>query len=845
MDRQHAVSRTALCHWQLFERNAHGPLSHDELIGLRTRSGSYGSEVLLPVHEILEALGVIDSPARRGGQEPCLWVAQRDWLYRCQFPHRANGALRLLCAGLDTIVDVWLNGCLVHAHRNCYVPMELELTALQVENELILHVHAPEPWREGDAWCQQQLTAGVNRHRLLRKPAEDFNFFNGPKPSFTPMGPYAPMVVECMPHAALEQVQVDARPAADGSGTVALRATLRGRASAVRWRIHDPDGEVLHEQTQTADPQSVQVHLSRIRLWWPNGYGDHPMYRIECEVLADDQTVLDSAQRHVGFRDVEMNETLDCRVNGVPVHLWGANLTPLPGGSHRVDSSALRQLLDLAVTMNCTSLRAWGPGQPWPDELYQLADERGLLIWAEFAHTGGPWPDDDEFRAKCIAEAEHWIKRWRHHPSLLCWCGGNESYLGLDIDKPGVEIGNIRLFEEGYRDAVNRLDPLRCYVPNSPHGGTFGNCTRHGDTHLRTYEFWQPGDQFPNLVGETIRVTIPLRKTLERHLGSDLQWPTEFSGIRRRFEDPVVPESWIQALAPNQDWVRNRIGCMDELFDHANDPDALLDRLGQGTALYIRRSVERYRRGRDTEHGPRRCKGHYWWKFNDTFPMLYASLVDDLLEPNMAYYAMRRAYRPLLTSIEYGDQIRLWVVNDSATPVIGTLRLQRRDMRGDTIYRELQFPVQAAPGESVLVGDGDAFGMFYRRDLLVAILEDAQGRELDHCCEWLCPERHRWIAGEPTVTLRQDGDEVVLSATAMAARVQLTGRDPGGDEFGWYFSDNFIDVIPDREYRVEILGRHDQGCICATSPWSQHRTSLSWQRRRPERVESATRSFQR
>lgn len=49
--------------------------------------------------------------------------------------------------------------------------------------------------------------------------------------------------------------------------------------------------------------------------------------------------------------------------------------------------------------------------------------------------------------------------------------------------------------------------------------------------------------------------------------------------------------------------------------------------------------------------------------FNGTWPLIDSELFDYLIEPKMAYYALRRAYAPLLLSFEMGDSIFLWLCN--------------------------------------------------------------------------------------------------------------------------------------------------------------------------------------
>ena len=69
------------------------------------------------VHEVLLRHDVIETPWLPGRAEACRWVAERDWVYATRFAvEDAEGQHFLRLKGLDTIVDVYLNGTPVYEH---------------------------------------------------------------------------------------------------------------------------------------------------------------------------------------------------------------------------------------------------------------------------------------------------------------------------------------------------------------------------------------------------------------------------------------------------------------------------------------------------------------------------------------------------------------------------------------------------------------------------------------------------------------------------------------------------------------------------------------------------------
>ncbi|MFC1764062.1 hypothetical protein ACFL6U_18560, partial [Planctomycetota bacterium] len=95
------------------------------------------------VHDTLVHHGKIEAPWRSGAAEACQWVSDLDWLYACQFSApQSEAPARLRFLGLDTLVDVYLNGEHVASHWNMYLPLEIDVTGrLKPKNTLILHFH--------------------------------------------------------------------------------------------------------------------------------------------------------------------------------------------------------------------------------------------------------------------------------------------------------------------------------------------------------------------------------------------------------------------------------------------------------------------------------------------------------------------------------------------------------------------------------------------------------------------------------------------------------------------------------------------------------------------------------
>ena len=61
----------------------------------------------------------------------------------------------------------------------------------------------------------------------------------------------------------------------------------------------------------------------------------------------------------------------------------------------------------------------------------------------------------------------------------------------------------------------------------------------------------------------------------------------------------------------------------------------------------------------------------------------------------------------------------------------------------------------------------------------------------------------------------------------LARSIVLKGESEG-DEFGWYFDDNFFDLLPGEKKVVRILGKHKRGSITAKPFHSPYCTEIKW-----------------
>lgn len=512
-------------------------------------------------------------------------------------------------------------------------------------------------------------------------------------------------------------------------------------------------------------------------------------------------------------------------INGKKVRLFGGSLDPLQGYTHCYQPDREQRLFEMVENANMNTLRIWGEGIPLPDEFYDECDKRGILIWQEFFLGHGAYPDSEKIRDFCKKEAEYLVRRLRHHPSLLLWCGGNETLMGAEFQ--GSNPYGKEIFLEDFPEIVERLDKSRYYHPNSPYGGEWANDPREGDLHTYDCVWEYPYKSYPNFISEHIRTAPPVRHSLEKMIRGSI-WPEGFTGQVLAEGKNIMPDTWVERSHISAQGQR-KTGDYWEFYD-AKNADDLLYRLGAAYGKEIRRYGEQVRIGsKNPEVFSKRSKGYFACKLVDTWPKIYCASIDFFQEGYIPYYSLKRVFSPVLLCFQKEESIRLWGVNDSSKDIWGTVQYGILNIVSGRIQKVKEKKVFVAQGDAVIVDDLADFQFFSKDCVLFAVLDREDGEEALVCIDYVDIERHLKFP-EPNLKLELCGDELVITAERFARCIQITGEQEG-DKFGWLFTDNYFDMLPGQRKRVKILGNKEYGALYIKSQYGCCR-SISYTRER-------------
>jgi beta-mannosidase len=781
-------------------------------------------ELTLPtdVHTALVDAGRIPEPYADANESAVAWVAQREWWYRCTFgdvgpPPDTGERVTLVLHGLDTAVEIWLNGSRLGEHGSMFRPAELDVTGVldygganvlslrfanvvdaetdvsdvTVRDSLRLRRRKMQVAFGWDISCIL-LTVGVWQPIELRR---DRGAALG-APAFT--------TVHLDEHHKSAVVRiatgVDVFAAADE--TIELAYELRA-----------PDGELVARGPLARDGAAASAYLvvERPQLWWTHDLGRPSLYGLTIS-LAVDGRLSAVREARVGIRTVALDQSPDQEepparffrfvLNGRPLFARGANWVPEDLRLGVVPDEAYRERLGQAARANMNMIRVWGGGSYEKDAFYAACDELGLLIWHDFMFACLPYPDDVAFLAECEAEARHQVARLRTHPSMALWCGNNEAHTNHD------PAAGRALFGAVLPQAVAEEDGATPYWPGSPYGGDGFNSTRDGDTHdWRGFHGTVSG-----AFGEDGRADRSGTGRHWRRYASDIgRFVSEFgfaSAATRSTIDRWNDDDGRDPLSRVwQDRIRyvpgdSHVALFEEITGSPRTPNEWIDFTQLIQAEGLRFGIERFR-----ERKPQ-CSGALLWQLNDCWPGFTWSIVDFDGRAKPAYYAVARAFAPVLATVapREGGQFELWLVNDSPGDVddVLTLRIERFD---GTVLSEQRVPVRLAANAPAQLVRRFGWGRVVQPRSTYVTLEAERGsfapshqlfadfRELELPAVELTLDVHEVDEWTVDVTLTADG------FVPMAA---VDHPDPAVR-----YADNYLSVHPGRPRTIRARHPHE------------------------------------
>ncbi len=437
----------------------------------------------------------------------------------------------------------------------------------------------------------------------------------------------------------------------------------------------------------------LPIDIANPQLWYPAGYGAQPIYKFNTQLKIGKQ-LQDEATAKTGLRSIvlrrepdQWGRSFEFIVNGIPVFGKGADVIPFDSFPTRVTTQQYRQVLQSAVDANMNMIRHWGGGYYETDEFYDICDELGIMIWQDFMF-GNDWqPGTYDWKLNVAAEADDQLRRLRNHPSIVLWCGNNETEVALawnDRDKLPADVrfqmwqDYVSTFSGILAAAVNRLAPETPYWPSSPSSDFEQVNDKYQSGDMHDWSVWHGRVPFTDY---------------EKH---NPRFMTEY-GFQsfpemRTVETFTMPEDRINIFTPvmlahQKNTAGNSI-IHDYMLRDYPQPKDFASFLYASQVLQaegIKIGAEHLRRNRP------RTMGSIYWQLNDCWPVASWSSLDYYGRWKALHYYARRFYAPILVSPHHeGGNVAVYIVSDKTSPTVATLRVRILSFDGATLSDKSQ-----------------------------------------------------------------------------------------------------------------------------------------------------------
>ena len=614
------------------------------------------------IHLDLIRAGQMPEPTLGVNMPRCRWPETKSWWYRTTFEFPADRLeyerQRLVFDGIDLYGQVFLNGRILGECSNAFVPAEFDANRLlrSGRNELVVRVTAGSELSRDPAAAGGKIPNPTKRNweagRIwLRKPA--FTYGWDWVDALPNIGIWRGVRLESRRHVVLNDLRLDTLRRPDGV-FIEMEALLENlharseRACVCELEIHPPSAGPVITRRYPLDvmpgrhPLRDTIEIPQARLWWPNGMGDQPLYRVVARVTDGGGAVCDRREFFIGLRTIDIDRSrlpegsrFCFRVNGQEVFARGGNIGPQDAILARTSDAKYAQLVAEAKRANMNMIRINGCSIYEQPAFYDACDHAGILVFHDFMMTERPFPEDDtRFAASVQAEIKAVLPRLRSHPSIALWCGNNEASW-FNLQNPGE---GQKFYNEIFPDLCRELDPRRPYWQGSPAGGREPNDETSGDCH-----WW-----FPAFMNERMerRVRHEVFDECRARFVSEygIIGPCHLDSIREYlFPEEMHPDHPAWRLHTNE-FERDTLAAA--ISHHYADPEKLkvpeYVKFGQMFQAIMHGNAMEALRFR--KHDPvNDCAGALIWSYSDCWGETGWSILDYYLRRKASYYWTRRA----------------------------------------------------------------------------------------------------------------------------------------------------------------------------------------------------------
>ncbi len=530
--------------------------------------------------------------------------------------------------------------------------------------------------------------------------------------------------------------------------------------------------------------QVAALRIENPRLWWPNGYGEQSLYRVDLAFeLAG--SISDRKRWSFGIRSLEckvLHNVLTVFVNGTRILLRGGNWG-MAEGMLQCDAAGLDLRLRLHRDANLNMVRNW-IGMEGHEAFYDACDRYGILVWDDFwlaNPANGPDPSDHTL---FMTNVEDKIRRVRGHAALAFYCGRNEGFPPADLDT-------------AMRASVNLLDGTRHYIPHSADGTVSGL----GPYDVKEAE-WYFVNRGRDLHSEQGIIAIPTEESMRAMMPEESLWPISDMWAVHDYQEP-----------------RSRL-YTDKIGQRFGPPTGLADYCRKAQLLNLESAKAMFECLQANQGS-----GMLLWMTQSAWPSLICQLYDHYFEMTGAYFGAKSGCEPLHILWDAEDDA-IKVANNLPSERIGlTAEAKAFDLNSRELWHrvtELDVPATTARVCFPFERPTDRSSVFF-----LSLRLSRSGEMLSENFYWGCAKGGSCVDLNhlPTVELHAavevtlDSHQYTLKVSitnptqSMALAVQLkVQRATSSERVPVFYSDNFLSLLPGakRTVTVQFASTHQQ-----------------------------------
>lgn len=816
------------------------------LLGNRENGDKISITATVPgtVHTALSESGIIGDMFWDKNADSVSWIEDNSWEYRRDFDITDDyNKLEIEFKGLDTYCVVYVNEEKIASCDNMHITYTLDITEYAKKGTNTVRLVFLPPVAQ-----EKKIPAGecggvfsINRFYTRRMQCTyGWDWVN----RFVTMGIWRDVTLYADRYVKIDCLQAVTEGITAAGATVKLyakgshdrrffpdtfekRGYHFGTSPMLRFTVKSPGGEVVYTCKKLFREAVVTdyVTIENPELWYPNGYGESPLYALEAIVTDENDSAICSSGVNFGIRDIQIVrradkigtytydtakkmfdrfsqkeasenefESFELFVNNTKIICKGANWVPADPFPGNVSEDKYNVLLSLAKDGNINMLRVWGGGYYEDDIFYDICDRCGIMVQQDFMMACGVYPYSDEYIENPDKNAEKFLKNFERecednvgrltsHPSIVWWNGDNENQMGGNENL----INNARRIANGVTEpTLRKYDTLRQFFPSTPWGGVYNNSPAkglfHGTGMLNLYfDYLKDSDMhdYPEFFGsfisrfsnETPLFSSVAESSLKRFMPPGERSEDSFSCFVYHTKNHPDERYRNFSIFQHMDLAAKK---MFGKFRGANDR---MYKLGIMGYEWMRTSMEGMRRSNDY------MSGNIFWMYNDCWPAVGCSMVDYYGVPKAAYYGFKMTAQKICACVyDDGKGLRIAVSNNSAGDSAAEIALHL--VASDRILRTERIKVNTTKN-SVSYADVPS-GFAPNEGTIIVCDYAAQGVSGRTYYSAVIPSLMK--LDRAAIQMDKNGAEITLKADKLAMFVWLDGD--------FSFDDNCMIMLP-------------------------------------------------